>query len=271
MRMQHTSLAQEQAGYPPRTHTPPSHERNVSATFPSSQAQHPRYDPRQEAAHQHGPGSSAHQRHSSASGMPAVADQGMEAQYRRIEDPRQRQQPEYQEHQRYAQKQTLEHPESMRQAPPPQEPSSRQRPQEWGYVVDPATQYSSPSGNSSRVPAHYGGQGVPQEHLGHGHPSHYQSGGPPPQSSHMQQHQQPQYYQGQEREHLQHTEPVAPAPTGKKTKAAPKAKAQAVPKQQQQQQQQEDDERSLRSSSSSTKSNTAKNSLATTPNRRLNI
>ncbi|KAF9338700.1 hypothetical protein BGZ91_008146, partial [Linnemannia elongata] len=181
-----------------------------------------------------------HQRHGSMSGMPpSLADQGMEAQYRRAEDPRQRQHADYQEHQqRYAQKQPLEHPEPIRQAP--QEPPSRQRQQEWGYPVEPTAQYPpSSSANPSRAPAHYGGQGVPQEHPGHGHPAHYSSSGPPPQPSHMQQHQhqqsQSQYYQGQERELVQHPEPVALAPSVKKTK-----KAQAVPKHQ------EEDERTQR-------------------------
>ncbi|KAF9125446.1 hypothetical protein BGX30_000458 [Mortierella sp. GBA39] len=234
MRMQHPSIAHEQPGYPPRTHTPPTHERNVSATFPSGQAQHPRYDPRQEPLQQQQ--QPVHQRHGSTSGMPpGVADQGVEAQYRRVEDPRQRQHAEYQEHQqRYVQKQPLEHPDSMRQAP--QEPSLRQRQQEWGYPVEPAPQYPpSSSANPSRAPAHYGGQGIPQEHPGHGHPTHYSTSGPPPHSSHMQhQHQQSQsqYYQGHEREHVQHPEPVAPAPSAKKTK-----KVKAVPKHQ------EEDER----------------------------
>ncbi|KAF9106164.1 hypothetical protein BGX29_010309 [Mortierella sp. GBA35] len=233
MRTQHPSGGHDPSGYHSRTHTPPIHERNVTGPFPAGQAQNPRYDPRLDPSQQpHGPGSSVHQRQASTGNMPGAADQVME--YRRVEDPRQRQHLEVQEHQRYAQKPPSEHPESMRQAP--QETSSRQRQQEWGYAVDPSIQYASSAVNPSRAPGQYAGQGIPQEHPGHGHPSHYTSG-PPPQSAHLQQ----QYYQGQEREHMQHAEPMAPASSTKtKAQATSKTRVQAVS------QHQEEDERAQR-------------------------
>ncbi|KAF9921524.1 hypothetical protein FBU30_008403, partial [Linnemannia zychae] len=240
-RMQHPPISHEQQGYSSRTHTPPIHDRSGSVGFPSSQAQHPRYDPIQETSNKQ----PIHQRQTSISGASTMADQGMEMQHRRVEDARQIQHLEYKEHQRFIQKQSsLEHPDSVRQTQ--QEPIPRQHQPEWGYSVDPATQYASSSNSASRTPSHYAGNATPQDHPSHGHSSaRYSLSGLSPQSPHQpQQQSQPQFYQGQEREHMQYSESMTPVSVTMKTKGTTsKTKPQTAPKQQQRQ---EEDERSQR-------------------------